>query len=139
MSTNPTPAPHKGFFAHIGDFFKRIFEDKSAWEKTASVALNVASVGLGTIATLTMGPAAAAKVQAVITKAQNALSGAEQILAGDTGGTAKQQLLELAQTTQADLKTLLADADVTNDANAAKITEELNLAIDAFQTIVDEA
>jgi hypothetical protein len=125
------------FFGKIGTFFKDLFEDKTAWEKTAAVALGIVKVGAGTIATLALGPAAAAKVNGVITQVQNDLAGAETILASDSGGTAQQQLLALAKGVQTNFATLLTDADVKNDANAAKITEEVNLAISALDTIID--
>jgi hypothetical protein len=143
MSTTPTPTPapaaKKSFFDKIGDFFKDIFDNKATWEKTASTALAVVGPLLDTVVGLTAGSAAATAVSNVITQVQKDLQAALALLSSDTGGTAKQQVTQLISGVQSQLATLLADADVKNSAEAAKITSAVNLISGELQAILDAA
>jgi len=139
MSTSATPAPHTSFFHKIGDFFKDLFDNKAAWEQTASTTLAVVGPLLATIVTLAAGPAAGTAVGNVIGQGQKDLAAASALLGSDSGGTAKQQVLSLIQGLQANLQTLLQDADVKNDANAAKITDAITLIDGELAAIVNAA
>ena len=130
MTTPATPATPakeskvKSFFEHIGEWLKDHLGDAQTVEHQAATALAVLSPLLSTLITFTAGPAIAAKVasyvSAVQTKLANAsalLNGAETTVQSGTPITLDSMLSGV----QSDMAALLADADVKNSTEVAKI------------------
>ena len=144
MTTPATPATPakeskvKSFFEHIGEWLKDHLGDAQTVEHQAATALAVLSPLLSTLITLTAGSAIAAKVasyvSAVQTKLANAsalLNGAETTVQSGTPITLDSMLSGV----QSDMAALLADADVKNSTEIAKIESVCNTIVGEVEAI----
>lgn len=107
------------FFGKIGGFFKNLFGKEQNWEKVASVTLAVVSPLVGTILTITGGPAASAPVIAIINQIQADLKAVNDVVV--TAGPAPTAASYL-NSILANLQELEASADIKNSDNAHAVT-----------------
>jgi hypothetical protein len=126
------------FFKDIEAIFKKVFGSTN-WEQTAETTITVAAPMLETIVALAAGGPAAAAVTGVVKQVQNDLAATTMLLRSASGPTVKQKISNLITGINANLQTLLADADVKNSAKAAEITAAVNGISGELQAILQFA
>jgi hypothetical protein len=136
--TPQAPSKVKSFFEHIGEWLKDHLGDAQTVEHQAATAIAVFSPLLNTLITLTAGSAIATKVASYVatiqTKLANAsalLNGAETTVENGTPIT----LQSVLSGVQSDMAAFLADADVKNSTEIAKITSVCNTIIGEVEAI----
>lgn len=122
-------------FSAIGGFFKNLFGKEQNWEKVASVTLAVASPLVGTILTLTAGPAASAGVLAIIGQIQNDMKAVNDVIV--TAGPAPTAASYL-NSILANLKELETSADIKNSTNANAVQLITTTLISEVEAILAE-
>ena len=124
------------FWRDVEGVFAKLFGSKAAWEETASQVLTVIGPLVSTVVTLVGGAGAGLAVQSVIGQIKNDLVSAIVILQSNPGGTAKAQAQALISSLNANLQSLLEDADVKNSKAITQITAAVTLVSGELQGIL---
>jgi hypothetical protein len=125
------------FFKKIEDWFKELGHAQT-WEKTAVTTIKVAAPLLNTLITLTAGEPIAAKVSGVVNQVLSDLGAASAVLS-DSETASGVSVTSFLSSVQANLQTLLADADVKNSTKAEQITGVTNTVIGEVEAILEAA
>lgn len=123
------------WFTKVENAFKDLFKS-TTWEQTAETTISVAAPMVETIVALAAGGPAEAAVASVVRQVQNGLAGAKAVLGSVSGTTAKAQVSSLITAVNANLATLLQDADIKNSTHAAEITAAVNGLSGELQAII---
>jgi hypothetical protein len=122
-------------FSKIGGFFKNLFGKEQNWEKAATITLDVATPLVGTLLTLTAGPAASTAVVAIIGQIQADLKSVNDVIvSAGPAPTAESYLNSIL----ANLKELEASADIKNSTNATAVTLITTTLTDEVEAILAE-
>ena len=128
----------KKFWERVEAAFKKLF-GSTTWEKTASAVLSYVAPLLETLVGLTAGGPAETLVAGVVSTVQKDLATIEAVV-GDA--TATPPANELAAATEAltsiktNLGSILTAAEVTNSAEASKITAVVNTIIGEIEAML---
>ena len=122
-------------FSGIGGFFKRLFGSEQNWEKAATITLAVATPLVGTLLTLTAGPAASAAVLSIITQIQNDLKSVNDVIV--TAGPAPTAETYL-NSILVNLKELEASADVKDATHQQAVTLITTTLISEIEAVIAE-
>jgi hypothetical protein len=122
-------------FSKIGGFFKHLFGSEQNWEKAATITLSVAEPLVGTLLTLTAGPAASTAVTGTINQIQSDLKAVNDVVV--TAGPAPTAATYL-NSILANLKELEASADIKDATKQQAVTLIATTLIDEVQAIVNE-
>jgi hypothetical protein len=125
----------KTFFEHVWDWLKAEAPHASSWESAALTALKVSAPLLNTLITLTAGAPIAAKVAGVVSQAQADIAGAAATISTAGAATGGLTISSFLGSVQANLGTLLTDADVKNATEFTKIESTINTVVGEVQAI----